>query len=75
MKNNDTRPVLYEIECPECCGVFTKRFDPQEPLTEEQIKNAEPVKQTQPCPYCKKEITYELPAILIPKERVEKFRR
>jgi hypothetical protein len=74
MTDNDTRPILYEIECPECHGEFTKRFDPERPLTEDQIKNSERVKQTQKCPYCSEEISYELPAIIIPKEPVERFR-
>lgn len=75
MNQSETKPILYEIECPLCNGVFTMRFDPKVALTEHQIKSSKQVKQTRPCPLCKQEITYELPAMLVPKQPVERYIR
>jgi len=75
MNHFEAKPILYEIECPLCNSVFTKKFNPGKPLTEKQLNSAKTVKQTQPCPICKKEITFELPAVLIPEVQVERVIR
>jgi len=70
MNHSETKPILYEIECPLCHSVFTRKFTPDKPLTARELKSSETVKQTKECPICKKEITYELPAVLVPREEV-----
>ena len=74
MNHAEAKPILYEIECPLCHSEFTKKFNPGKPLTANELKSSKTVKQTQACPICKKEITFELPAVLIPKEEVVRGR-
>ena len=63
-----TGAILIEIDCTICNGTFSNRYNPGDSLSSRELQYSKMITQIKKCPYCKKEITYEIPAVLAGKE-------
>lgn len=61
MQKPQKKPVLWEVKCFHCMGIFSLRFDLDSPLTEQTLEKFNPPVMNHNCPYCHEQITYELP--------------